>query len=344
MELGIYSFGNSQRNPDGTLRPTAEAVTDLVESICLADESGLDYFGVGEHHSLSMPVSSPITLLAAAAAVTTKIKLGTTVTVLSTDDPVRVYQQAATAWAISGGRFDLTAGRGSSPAPFPLFGYDLADYDQLYAEKLGLLLEINAHERVTWAGSTRASLRDALIVPRVESGLKIWLGTGGSPSSTVRAGQLGLPVSYGAIGGTTDQWGALSRLYRETARAAGHDPATLDIAVATHGFVMSDGAKAREQFYRYEQQAFATFANEHRQPPHRRDRASFHAEAAAGGMIFAGEPNEIADRLIALHRQIGHSRHLIQMDLGQMPKREVLASIELFATAVAPQVRKELGD
>ena len=183
MEIGVYSFGNVQRQADGSLGSTAEAIRNLLEAIKLADEVGLDYFGVGEHHTRTMPVSAPATVLAAAAAVTTRIRLGSTVTVLGTDDPVRVYQQHATASAISGGRVDLTAGRGSSTESFGLFGYDLADYDRLYAEKLELLLAINAAERVSWTGTTRAPLQDALVVPRAEGGLPIWLGTGGNPGS-----------------------------------------------------------------------------------------------------------------------------------------------------------------
>jgi alkanesulfonate monooxygenase SsuD/methylene tetrahydromethanopterin reductase-like flavin-dependent oxidoreductase (luciferase family) len=195
MEVGVYSFGHRARRPDGSLVSTAQATADLMEGVQLADEVGLDFFGFGEHHTLSMPVSAPVTLLAAAGAATSRIRLGSTVSVLGTDDPVRVYQQAATASAVSGGRVDLTVGRGSSIDSFPLFGYDVSDYDRLFAEKLELLLLVNAEERVTWSGATRASLHDALVVPRVEGGLKIWLGTGGNPGSCVRAGVLGLPLA-----------------------------------------------------------------------------------------------------------------------------------------------------
>jgi alkanesulfonate monooxygenase SsuD/methylene tetrahydromethanopterin reductase-like flavin-dependent oxidoreductase (luciferase family) len=202
----------------------------------LAEEVGLDYFGVGEHHSRSMPVSSPATVLAAAGAVTTRIRLGSTVTVLGTDDPVRVYQQHATASAISGGRVDLTAGRGSSIDSFPLFGYSLSDYDSLYAEKLDLLLAINASERVAWHGALRPPLDDALVVPRIEDerGLKIWLGTGGNPGSSIRAGMLGLPIAYGILSGTAAHWVDQADLYREAADRTGHDASGLEIAVASH--------------------------------------------------------------------------------------------------------------
>jgi alkanesulfonate monooxygenase SsuD/methylene tetrahydromethanopterin reductase-like flavin-dependent oxidoreductase (luciferase family) len=340
VELGVYSFGNVQRRPDGSLASTAEAIRDLVEVIKLADEVGLDYFGVGEHHTRAMPVS-PITVIAAAAAVTTRIGLGTTVSVLSTDDPVRVYQQHATASAVSSGRVDLTAGRGSSTDSFPLFGYDLSDYDRLYAERLDLLLAINAKERVTWRGTVRPPLADALVVPRVEGGLKIWLGTGGNPGSSVRAGMLGLPIAYGILGGSISDWVQRADLYRRALADAGHAPHMAEIAVASHGFVAADGIDAKDRFFRYESEAFAAFAGKRGIPV--RSRPHFDADTAPGGMIFAGGPSEIADRLITFHRAIGHSRHLIQMDLGPTPQRELLAAVELLGTEVAPLVRKELA-
>jgi alkanesulfonate monooxygenase SsuD/methylene tetrahydromethanopterin reductase-like flavin-dependent oxidoreductase (luciferase family) len=188
MEVGVYSFGHRGRRPGGSLASTAQAITDLTEGVRLADELGSISSDSGEHHTLSVPVSAPVTLLAAAGAATFQIRLGSTVSVLGTDDPVRVYQQTATASAVSGGRIDLTVGRGSSVDSFPLFGFDVADYDGLFAEKLELLLAVNADERVTWSGTTRSSLDDALVVPRVDGGLKIWLGTGGNPGSCVRAG------------------------------------------------------------------------------------------------------------------------------------------------------------
>jgi alkanesulfonate monooxygenase SsuD/methylene tetrahydromethanopterin reductase-like flavin-dependent oxidoreductase (luciferase family) len=345
MELGVYSFGHVRRHSDGSLGSTAQAIRDVLEAIHLADEVGLDYFGVGEHHTRSMPISAPATVLAAAAATTRQIHLGSTVTVLGTDEPVRVYQQHAVASAISGGRVDLTAGRGSSVDSFPLFGYELDDYDRLYAEKLDLLLAINASERVTWRGTVRPSLDGALVVPRVEAkaGLKIWLGTGGNPGSSVRAGMLGLPVAYGILSGSIAHWVAQADLYREAAARAGHDDGTIDIAVASHGFVAADGADAKDRFYRYERSAFEAYGAEHGVAAQGRDRRSYDADAAPGGMIFAGDPNEIADRLISFHHQLGHSRHILQMDLGSVQQGELLQSIELLGTEVAPVVRAELG-
>ena len=340
MELGVYSFGHRARQPDGSLGSTAQSIADLMEGVRLADEVGLDFFGFGEHHTRSMPVSATVTLLAAAGAATSRIRLGSAVSVLGTDDPVRVYQQAATASAVSAGRVDLTVGRGSSIDSFPLFGYDVADYDRLFAEKLDLLLAVNANERVTWSGATRPPLEDALVVPRVDGGLKIWLGTGGNPGSCIRAGVLGIPLSLGILSGSTDDWVTRADLYREAASRSGHRPDQLDIAVASHGFVSADGTDARTRYFEYGSEAFADYASEHGNSPVRgRSRASFDADAAPGGMVFAGEPDEIADRQVDFHRHLGHSRHILQMDLGHITQAEWLEAIELLGTKVAPQVR-----
>lgn len=340
MEVGVYSFGHRALRPDGSLVSTAQAIADLMEGVRLADEVGLDFFGFGEHHTPSMPVSAPVTLLAAAGAATSKIRLGSTVSVLGTDDPVRVYQQAAMASAVSGGRVDLTVGRGSSIDSFPLFGYDVSDYDRLFAEKLELLLLVNAEERVSWSGTSRSSLHDALVVPRVEGGLKIWLGTGGNAGSCVRAGVLGLPLAFGILSGSTEEWVGRANLYREAATQSGHTLDRLDIAVASHGFVAADGTDAKRRYFEYESQAFAANAAEHGGRGVRgRSRESFDLDTAYGGMIFAGGADEIADRLIAFHQHLGHSRHILQMDLGQIPQVEWLEAIALLGAEVAPKVR-----
>ncbi len=345
MEIGVYSFGHRARRLDGSLASTAQSITDLMEGVRLADQVGLDFFGFGEHHTASMPVSAPVTLLAAAGAATSGIRLGSTVSVLGTDDPVRVYQQAAMAWAVSGGRVDLTVGRGSSTDSFPLFGFDVADYDRLFAEKLDLLLAVNAEERVTWSGTTRPSLHDALVVPRVEGGLKIWLGTGGNPGSCVRAGLLGLPLAFGILSGSTEDWVQRAELYREAAQQSGHGPDGLEIAVASHGFVAADGAEAKARYFEFETEAFAAYAAEHGSPGGRdRSRSAYELDAAPGGMVFAGGPEEIADRLVTFHRHLGHQRHVLQMDLGPISQGEWLEAIELLGTRVAPRVRAETAD
>jgi probable LLM family oxidoreductase len=341
FELGVYSFGNTPRNADGTLGSTAQAVRDLMEAIHLADEVGVDFFGVGEHHTAELPISSPAAIINAAAASTTRIGLGSTVSVLSTDDPIRVYQQFATASVISGGRVDITVGRGSSTDSFPLFGFRLDDYDALFAAKLELLLAANEHERVTWSGPFRTPLDDALVVPRPDEPLKIWLGTGGNPESSIRAGYLGLPIAYGILGGTAPHWVQLVDLYRRAAEAGGRERAALDVSVATHGFIGPDDRGAKDLFYRHESAMFAAGARSRGfEVP---SRAHFDANYAAGGLTFVGGPAEIADRLLAFHAELGHSRQIIQMDVGGMPQEHVLRSIELLGTEVLPRVRAELG-
>ncbi|MCU1474602.1 LLM class flavin-dependent oxidoreductase [Amnibacterium sp.] len=339
FELGVYSFGVAGRNLEGETVTTAQAVRNLLEQIRVAEEVGLDFFGVGEHHTPSMPVSSPAAVINAAAAMTTRITLSTAVSVLSTDDPIRLYQQMATAAIVSGDRVEIIAGRGSSTESFGLFGYDLGDYDLLYADKLGLLLAINESEQVSWDSSLRPPLRDAVVVPRPERPMKIWLGTGGSPGSTVRAGEAGLPVSYGILSGTPEHWGRMGALYRQATAQAGHDAGTLGISVAGHGFIGMDGGDAKAQFFRHEQAAYAASG---------RFAAPSWEQAAAnyspGGMVFAGDPSEIADRIIDLHAHLGHRRHFLQMDIGGMRHADVLRSIELLGTQVAPRVHAELDN
>jgi len=342
FQLGVYSFGNTPLEPNGTTGPTGQAIRDLIEAIQLAEAVGLDFFGIGEHHTLNMPVSSPTSVISAAAAVTHRIGLGSTVTVLSTDDPIRVYQQHATADALAPGRVEITAGRGSSVGSFPLFGYHLEDYDALYASKLDLLLAVNRQERVTWKGPFRdVPLEDALVVPRAERPLKIWLGTGGNPESSVRAGTLGLPVAYGILSGRAEQWAGMASLYREAGRRTGYDPAVLDVAVASHGFIAEDGDQARETFFQHEMAAMAAHAGARGTP--RPGRSRLEANYGPGGMVFAGSPTEIARRLVDFQRVLGHSRQIIQMDLGHMPQAQVLRSIELLGTQVLPMVRDALA-
>lgn len=240
LELGVYTFGNTPRTADGGTGATAQAVRDALEAVRLADEVGLDFFGFGEHHTASMPLSSPTAMVNAAAASTRRIKLGTTVTVLSTDEPLRVFEQLGTAAAIAPGRIETVAGRGSSPITFPLFDFDENDYDMLYASKLDLLIAANSHDRVTWSGPHRQRpLVDAVIVPRPEQPLRIWLGTGGSPESVLRAVETGLPMFLGILGGTPQHWAQYGHAYRDAWAQVGHPAEDGRIAVAVHGFVVT---------------------------------------------------------------------------------------------------------
>jgi alkanesulfonate monooxygenase SsuD/methylene tetrahydromethanopterin reductase-like flavin-dependent oxidoreductase (luciferase family) len=336
FELGVYSFGNTPRNGDRTYGSTAQAIRDVLEAVQLAEEVGLDYFGFGEHHTQSMPVSSPTSLVIAAAALTKKIKIGTTVSVLSTDDPIRVFQQLSTASAIAPGRIDIVAGRGSSDITFSIFDLNPNDYDKLFSSKLELLLELNRQERLNWNGPHRhRSLVNQLIVPRPEQPLKIWLGTGGSGGSVYRAAELGVPMFLGILGGTPEHWAQYGHAYRDAWKKAGHPIDAADVAVAVHGFVGENDAKAKKIYLNYESEMFMTGSAEIGRPMF----APVGRDADLNKMVFAGGHEEIADRIIRLHRLLGHSRQIIQMDVGGMPQKTFLKSIELLGTKVLPKIR-----
>jgi alkanesulfonate monooxygenase SsuD/methylene tetrahydromethanopterin reductase-like flavin-dependent oxidoreductase (luciferase family) len=343
FELGVYTFGNTPRLADGRHGATAQAVRDVLEAVKLAEEVGLDFFGVGEHHTRSMPLSSPTAVVNAAAASTNRIKLGTTVTVLSTDDPIRVFEQLATAASLAPGRIEAVAGRGSSPITFGLFDYDEHDYDMLFASKLELLLAVNAGEDVTWQGPhRRRPLQNVTVYPRPEHPLKIWLGTGGSPESVYRAVELGLPMFLGILGGTPEHWARYGQAYRQAWAQSGHPAGNADIAVAVHGFVADTDAQARAAYLKYESRMFVDGMAEIGRPgPPLSGRAAAYDR---GGMVFVGSPDEVADRILHLHGLLGHTRQILQMDVGGMPHNDVLRGIELLGTKVLPQVRAELGE
>jgi alkanesulfonate monooxygenase SsuD/methylene tetrahydromethanopterin reductase-like flavin-dependent oxidoreductase (luciferase family) len=340
FELGVYTFGNTPRTADAGYGPTAQAIRNALEALRVAEEVGLDFFGFGEHHTRSMPVSSPTSLVVAAAASTERIKLGTTVSVLSTDEPIRVFQQLATAAAIAPGRIDVVAGRGSSDITFSFFDFDEREYDMLFSSKLELLLALNRQERVTWSGPhRRRPLEDILVVPRPEQPLRIWLGTGGSPDSVLRAAELGLPMFLGILGGTPEHWAQYGRAYRQAWAAAGHPNDAADVAVAVHGFVGENDREAKATYLAHELRMFETGSAEIGRPM----RAPSGREAdLARGMVFAGGPDDVADRILHLHKLLGHSRQILQMDVGGMPHHTFLRSIELLGKEVLPRIRKEL--
>ncbi|MBP1325893.1 putative LLM family oxidoreductase [Leucobacter exalbidus] len=345
MEIGAYSFGDTQRNADGSMRSTAEAVRNLFDAIVHADRAGLDYFGVGEHHTVTMPASSPGSMIAAAAGATERIILGSAASIISTDDPVRVFQQFATADAISGGgRIEITAGRGSSTETFPLFGYDLRDYDTLYAEKLELLMKINNSdsEYLTWSGTVRSDIDEYAVVPRpTQAKLPIWLATGGNASSSARAGRLGLPVSYGIIGGEPHRFAPLAELYRRSAAQMGHGPETTKVSVATLGLVAPTKQEAMERFYQgWENLNLEMGKLRGWGAP---QRSHFEAQAHAPGAYYVGDPDEVAARIVHLHGYMGHMRHFFQMDIGGLPHEHLLESITLLAAEVKPRVARLLA-
>lgn len=343
MQIGAYSFGDTPRDASGGLRPTSEAIRNLFEAIVHADRVGLDYFAVGEHHTLDMPASSPGSLINAAAAARSQIVLGSGVSVISTDDPVRVFQQFATADAISGGgRVEITAGRGSSTESFPLFGHSLNDYDRLYEEKLDLLMTINRGSPVTWSGTVRPALDGMEVVPRpVHGSLPIWLGTGGSAPSTVRAGRLGLPVSYGIIGGAPHRFAPLAQLYRKTAAQHGHTGDQIKVSVAAFGLIAPTKDEALERFYPGWHNLNVEMGRLRGWPAP--DRRAYLAQAHAPGAYYVGDPDDVAERIVDLHSHLGHMRHFLQMDLGGLPQEHLLESLTLLATEVKPRVTRLLA-
>ena len=340
MELGIFSFGDIHPNPvTGERVSPQQRMADLLERARLADQVGLNYFGVGEHHRPDYAVSSIVPVLAAAAAQTKVIHLGSAVTVLSTEDPVRVYQQFATLDLISGGRAELTAGRGSFIESYPLFGAALEDYDALYEEKLELLLQLDRAERITWAGRFRAPLQDALVLPRPSNGnLDIWVATGGTPQSTARAATLGRPVIYALLGGTVDNFARHAQLYRSTAGQAGHDPATLRVGLSSVGLIQREGANQAflphwlDTMRRISAERGFAAPNE----------SSYATQTAQSGALFVGNPEQITEKILLTHTHMKHDRQIFQFDFSSVPQARVLESIELLGTQVLPAVRQEL--
>lgn len=342
MELGIGTFGDANTDPaTGRRISEAQAIRNVVEAITLADQVGLDWFGIGEHHTPEFPASAAAPILAAAAMTTTRITLSSAVTVLGTDDPVRVYQQFSTVDAISGGRVEIIAGRGSSVESFPLFGYSLTDYDTLFAEKLELLIRINAAPRVTWSGSTRAALNGEYVPPRAESGpIPLWLGVGGNPASVVRAAQLGLPLATGVLGGDAHRSSVLADLYRQAWAQLGQAGEPL-VMLGSPGFVADDSSTAKELWWPRWHQFMKTVGDQRGFAPPA--RSSYDADSGFRGGLFVGNPEEIAERIIEMHRHWGHVRQYIHMDIGALPQRDFLHAIELYGTKVRPLVQAELG-
>ncbi len=336
MELGVATFADLHAGVSPQQR-----MRDLLEEAALADELGLDVFAVGEHHRPDYLVSAPAVVLAAIAARTGRIRLSSAVTVLSSDDPVRVFQQFAHLDLISGGRAEIMAGRGSFIESFPLFGYDLDDYDELFAEKLDLLLAIRGSTEVTWSGRHRAALEHAGVWPRpVQDPLPIWVAVGGSPQSVVRAGVLGLPLTLAIIGGQPERFAPLVELYREAAGRSGHDPAQARVAINTHAFVGETPAAADRAFAAPYLAMMNRIGRERGWPPS--GRAEYDALRSPRGALAVGDPDQVAGKILFEHELFGHDRYIAQMAVGAVAHRDVMRSIELFGTEVAPRVRAEV--
>ena len=344
MELGIYTFAENTPDPKTgrTLSP-AERLRDLMEEIALADQLGLDVFGLGEHHRPDFTVSAPAVVLGAAAAITKRIRLSSAVSVLSSDDPVRVFQDFATLDLLSGGRAEIMAGRGSFIESFPLFGYDLDDYDELFAEKLELLLKIRENERVTWQGKHRASIEGLGVYPRpLQNPLPVWIAVGGTPQSVVRAGMLGLPLALAIIGGEPERFVPLVDLYRRAAETGGHDPAALPVGINSHGFIADTSQQAADDAFPPFAEAMTRIGRERGWPP--TTRQQFEASRDLRGALFVGSPEQVVEKILFQHELFGHQRFLIQFSVGTLPHAKLMRSIELYGTKVAPAVRKALAD
>jgi probable LLM family oxidoreductase len=334
MEIGVYTFAELR----GGISPE-QRMRDLLEEIELAEQVGLDVFGIGEHHRPDFVVSAPAVVLAAAAVRTKRIRLTSAVSVLSSDDPIRVFQQFATVDLLSGGRAEIMAGRGSFIESFPLFGYDLEDYDALFAEKLELLLKLRADEHVTWAGEHRPSLDGLGVYPRpLQERLPVWLAVGGNPPSAVRAGAYGLPMALAIIGGAPERFAPLVELYRQASRRAGYTPV---VSVNSHGFVADTSARASDEFFPPYADVMTKLGQERGWPPATRE--DFDALTSLRGALVVGDAEQVAEKIVFQHSVLGHQRFLMQMSVGTLPHRSVLRSIELLGTEVAPLVRKALG-
>jgi probable LLM family oxidoreductase len=343
MELGLYTFADVDPNIASGSRgqDAATRLKHLLEEIELADQVGLDVFGLGEHHRPDYAVSSPSTVLAAAAVKTKNIRLTSAVSVLSSDDPIRVFQQFATVDLLSNGRAEIMAGRGSFIESYPLFGYDLNDYDRLFSEKLELLLTLRDNEIVEWAGELRAPINRRGVYPRpLQEKMPIWIAVGGTPQSVARAGAMGLPLAVAIIGGDYARFAPFFDLYREAARRSGQDPKGLKTSINVHGFVADTTELAADQFYGPQAAVMDRIGRERGWGP--TNRAQYDRARSAPGNLFVGDPETVAEKIVAAHQVFGNDRLLIQMAIGLMPHDQIMRGIELFGTRVAPLVRKAL--
>jgi probable LLM family oxidoreductase len=335
VQLGIYTFGELGDDPDAGARRLAE----VVEEAELADRVGLDVFGVGEHHRPEFLVSAPAVVLAAVAARTKRIRLTSAVSVISSDDPVRVFQEFSTVDLLSGGRAEIMAGRGSFIESFPLFGYDLDDYDELFSEKLELLLALRESEHVTWAGHHRAPIDGRGVYPRpLQDPLPVWVAVGGTPQSVVRAGVLGLPMALAIIGGQPERFAPFAELHRRAAEEAGHPAPALSIN--SHGFIADTSQAAMDEAFVAHKVVMDKIGRERGWPP--MTRAQFDAGAGLHGANFVGSPQQVIEKILFQHEIFGHQRFLVQFSVGTMPHASIMRSIELFGTEVAPVVRREI--
>lgn len=340
VELGIDTFGDISRGRDGALLSDAQTIRNVVEQATLADQVGLSFFGVGEHHRKDFAVTSPEIVLAAAAARTDHIHLGTAVTVLSSDDPVRVYERFATLDAVSNGRAEVILGRGSFIESFPLFGYDLGDYEQLFEEKLELFSLLLNEKPVTWSGRTRAGLRDADVYPKTENGLTAWVGVGGSPESVVRAARYGYGLVLAIIGGSSARFRPFADLYRRSLQEFGKP--VMPISVHSPGHVAETDQQAWDEAFEGVAELNNTIGRERGWPEYNRLR--FQHDVGPEGSMYVGSPETVAAKIAATVRVLGASRFQMKFASGSISHDRLMSGIELYGTRVLPLVREMLAD
>ncbi|MBT1707314.1 LLM class flavin-dependent oxidoreductase [Fulvivirgaceae bacterium PWU5] len=341
MELGIGMFGDNHYDTSGKPLAAGERLRELIEEIKLMDEVGIDFFGIGEHHRPDYAVSVPEIILAAAATVTKKIKLGSAVTVLSSSDPVRIYQSFATIDQLSNGRAELMAGRGSFIESFPLYGFNLNDYDALFDEKLELLLQIDRQQPITWKGKYRAPLQEQEVLPRpLNDHLDIWLALGGTPQSVVRAGKLGLPVVFAIIGGNPAQFQPLFQYYKELYESFGHDMTKFRVGVHMHSFFGENSAQTADEYYPVYSAQMNRVGRTRGWPPFQRDQFDY-GRGNEGAYLF-GDANEAIDKILHMHELFGITRFSAHLDVGGPSHASLMKAIEIYGTRIAPKVREAL--
>ena len=341
MELGIGMFGDLNINSKGEIQPTQQRLLELIEEIKLMDQVGLDFFGIGEHHRPDYAVSVPEIVLAAASTVTKNIKLGSAVSVLSSSDPVKLYQSFATLDLISGGRAELMAGRGSFTESFPLYGYNLQDYDELFEEKLELLLQINKERKVTWKGEFRPALKDQEILPRaVNDRLSVWVAIGGTPQSVVRAGKLGLPAIFAIIGGDPAQFKPLFEYYRKVYEHYGHDMNNFQVGVHMHSFFGENGNETANEYYPLYAAQMNRVGRQRGWPAYQ--PRQYDLGRGKNGHLLIGDAGEAVDKILQVQEMFGLTRFSAHMDVGGPPHDMLMRSIEIFGTKIAPKVREAL--
>ena len=337
FQLGVDTFGDVTLSADGRPLSQAQVLRNVIEEAVIADQAGLDAFGVGEHHRPDFAISAPEVVLAAIAARTRRIVLGSAVTVLSTDEPVRVFQRFSTLDALSNGRAEVILGRGSFTESYPLFGYDLSDYDELFEDKLRLFAELLKPGGVTWSGSTRPPLEGQVIYPPVENGtLRAWVGVGGSPESVVRAARYGLPLTLAIIGGNPERFKPFVDLYRQSLQQLGRPE--LPNAVHSPGHVAATDELANDQLWPHYQAMFTRIGRERGWPP--TTRAQFDREAGPAGALCVGSPETVATKIARMVKQLGLARVNVKYSAGTLPHDQMVRSIELLGTVVGPRVRE----